>query len=814
MMNGSIRWWKGVVLLVVLLLLISSQESSGQATYDYSAYAFYDPPAEANTWEKVTVPLTAEAFGVDDATFQELMANVDALKIDVYAGPTGGLDSVFVGERFASRFDTVHHGWSQYSSSDSGSHRWVSSGGVITGYLQVDVRPSYQVNTIQLQSPADWAGDWRDLIGSSVVLHLQVAEGWFTSDEFSDDAFEFRGVIVSGRVSKRLIIECPWGCPSGWSLSRGENLNLYAQLSWIGGDLVDRPTVTLSTSDPSCVSVPESLKLGDSLDVRAPMDAEVGCTAVIAASAPGFAETSVALRVSGEPGVSDPDEGALDTDGDGVPDGDDQCPGTATGVEVGEDGCPVGGSDADEDDGPDEVGDADDDGVADDDDFCPDTPPGVDVGEDGCQLLEWETVCASAKCSIVNGSEFTHGEFTIGGARPQEIEVTASAEDFSIARGREIVYQVVDREPFGSLVLEPGSYALSCMCGGFVGPMTAQVCVKVPVLGAAAPPPDAGPPSSDPGLPSGPIARVVVRRVDKPADSGPILMEVGEEMRLGAWAEDAAGNRRSVTVEEWKVQDPNLGRVSEQSGSRCLFTAGPDDGTVRVMARAGGLTGVSPEIVVSREPPITFQGTVAFLDENGSAISPRSGLDITVSASEGGKTRQVGPAFTNARGAFIFKAPAQFKTSDSWLFSPQGAGLSAKPGYGWTCTPAPFTSPVSPGQTYTVQGLACQLSPQGIAIQGRVTHHGNPVGDADVALKRYGRVFATAKTDASGTYRLPVGGLSGRFWVTVEKKERYSTVNNWLKTHNPPEIDLPAQQGQTIDVSVLSWGEHIGYVGP
>lgn len=61
----------------------------------------------------------------------------------------------------------------------------------------------------------------------------------------------------------------------------------------------------------------------------------------------------------------------LDSDGDGVPDIRDRCPGTPAGVSVDEHGCPV---------------DSDGDGVPDHRDRCPDTPRGVTVDEHGCPL--------------------------------------------------------------------------------------------------------------------------------------------------------------------------------------------------------------------------------------------------------------------------------------------------------------------------------------------------------------------------------------------------------------------------------------------
>jgi OOP family OmpA-OmpF porin len=61
----------------------------------------------------------------------------------------------------------------------------------------------------------------------------------------------------------------------------------------------------------------------------------------------------------------------LDTDGDGVPDYLDQCPATASGVVVDEKGCPK---------------DSDGDGVQDHLDQCPDTPAGLIVDKKGCPI--------------------------------------------------------------------------------------------------------------------------------------------------------------------------------------------------------------------------------------------------------------------------------------------------------------------------------------------------------------------------------------------------------------------------------------------
>jgi len=62
---------------------------------------------------------------------------------------------------------------------------------------------------------------------------------------------------------------------------------------------------------------------------------------------------------------------ALDSDGDGVPDYEDKCPGTPAGTAVDDVGCPL---------------DSDGDGVLDGDDACPDTPAGARVDVRGCEI--------------------------------------------------------------------------------------------------------------------------------------------------------------------------------------------------------------------------------------------------------------------------------------------------------------------------------------------------------------------------------------------------------------------------------------------
>lgn len=67
---------------------------------------------------------------------------------------------------------------------------------------------------------------------------------------------------------------------------------------------------------------------------------------------------------------------AMDSDGDGVVDSRDRCPGTPAGVPVNEEGC----------------ADSDGDGVIDTRDLCPGTPPGTPVDANGCSDIDGDGI--------------------------------------------------------------------------------------------------------------------------------------------------------------------------------------------------------------------------------------------------------------------------------------------------------------------------------------------------------------------------------------------------------------------------------------
>lgn len=160
-----------------------------------------------------------------------------------------------------------------------------------------------------------------------------------------------------------------------------------------------------------------------------------------------FAEMCGDVVDSDGDGVNDPDdqcpgtvEGirvdetgcALDSDGDGVSDADDQCPGTPSGARVDDTGCALdsdGDGIADHADAcpgtasgrpVDDRGcvlDSDGDGVADDRDQCPGTREGAEVLDTGCEVIELE----------LEGGEFALNSAELRPAMRQALQDTAES---------------------------------------------------------------------------------------------------------------------------------------------------------------------------------------------------------------------------------------------------------------------------------------------------------------------------------------------------------------------------------------------------
>ncbi len=106
--------------------------------------------------------------------------------------------------------------------------------------------------------------------------------------------------------------------------------------------------------------------IGGGLGYAASDDSDEDSGAAVGSTAGATIGAMLCADTSPEPAEQAP----RDSDGDGVIDADDECPGTPAGVAVDAVGCPL---------------DSDDDGVPDYQDQCPGTPAGAEVNALGCE---------------------------------------------------------------------------------------------------------------------------------------------------------------------------------------------------------------------------------------------------------------------------------------------------------------------------------------------------------------------------------------------------------------------------------------------
>ena len=152
--------------------------------------------------------------------------------------------------------------------------------------------------------------------------------------------------------------------------------NLYAGMTWAFGDIRKKKCFDIPKSwvvdkygcpiDSDGDGVPDSLDECPGTPRGVDVDA-VGCP--IDTDGDGVPDYLDQCPDTPQGVTVDTNGCPFDTDGDGVPDYMDQCPGTPQGVAVDERGCPF---------------DTDGDGVPDYLDQCPDTPQGVAVDGNGC----------------------------------------------------------------------------------------------------------------------------------------------------------------------------------------------------------------------------------------------------------------------------------------------------------------------------------------------------------------------------------------------------------------------------------------------
>jgi len=486
-----------------------------------------------------------------------------------------------------------------------------------------------------------------------------------------------------------------------------------------------------------------------------------------------------------------------------------------------------------------------------------------------------EIVCASAKPSITSGSEFKRAKFNIGGSEPQEIKITSSAENFAIVKEYGgLVYQMIDGKSWGSTILEPGTYILSCNGGGAMGLMSATACIKIPSAGKILPPdvppvvprPDRDEDTtledSKPPLPKGPIEKIFVRSADG-NNSDHLIMLIGEEKGIAVWGVDAGGNEQNVSVDDWKVYDEDIGWItkglhnpaSKDAPMKIKFKAGNKKGYTRIKATVINeenrrISGVL-SIEVTKDPPITVTGCVKLYDENGNPLNAggvkvnldatwhenRQAHDQVVNWMEIPRQDKEIKTDRNGNFKFVVAMNGEFVSINCGL----RYVLSAPPGYKWDSTPsdkgdfddAEWKGSVKPGDTIPmVQSSYGCLSnflkkmPITYYIGGKVIHRGKPVEGAKIKLVSNGKTFEDDKSRYNGQYWLDVGNLpKGTYILTADYKpideskeaspENTITLSNWLTMRNKIMVDLPLPtQEETIPINLISWKDKIGYTGP
>lgn len=439
-----------------------------------------------------------------------------------------------------------------------------------------------------------------------------------------------------------------------------------------------------------------------------------------------------------------------------------------------------------------------------------------------------QIVCASAKTSFTEGSEFKRAKFTIGGSEPQEIEITSSAENFAIVKEYGgLVYQVIDGLSWGSTLLEPGTYILSCNGGGAMGLMSATVCIKNPMADQV-PPPESMPTSprpdpdnrptwqdSKPQLPKGPIEKIFVRPAGKNAmiSSDHLTMLIDEEKDIAVWGKDAAGNMINVIVDDWTVYDDGIGSIigglhnpaPKDSRAKITFKAGDKKGYTRIKA-----TVINKEnrridgvlfIEVTEDPTITITGCVKLFDEDNNPLysggvkvylhgryftseewdenikdGTGDATDIRhqeVATDNNGKYK-----FTVATGDDVTQIVTQFynyppaplgykwmsKRSKKYYHKDGDPFYRMSNSIAWT----------GPSKEYKIismvskdfECLIQQLEKMPTSIIGKVTHRGRPVEGAQVEIAN---TLISGKSDENGLYGLNVGNLpKGRYQLTAK----------------------------------------------
>ena len=114
-----------------------------------------------------------------------------------------------------------------------------------------------------------------------------------------------------------------------------------------------------------------------------------------------------------------------------------------------------------------------------------------------------------------------------------------------------------------------------------------------------------------------------------------------------------------------------------------------------------------------------------------------------------------------------------------------------------------------------------------MAIQGYITYHGKPIGNADVKLinNQTGRTEYEVGSFDVGFYSIPTDALpKGNYTLKVDyKSSKHVTLRNWLVMKKNIQIQIPLNGVQTnkfgykvkiINIALISQADKMGYTGP
>ena len=133
--------------ILYLLLFVGLLSGFGLSQEGQIISAEYGPPDVANEWQKFTIPLTAEAFGVDAATFTQVLANVERFQIrtEMHDGAdVGALDQINIGDRYVSSFDSGNEEW---NAAGDGTMEWIGKSAIVPAAIGI----------LRLRPQAGWA---------------------------------------------------------------------------------------------------------------------------------------------------------------------------------------------------------------------------------------------------------------------------------------------------------------------------------------------------------------------------------------------------------------------------------------------------------------------------------------------------------------------------------------------------------------------------------------------------------------------------------------------------------------------------------